>query len=79
MEQEYTDIVNQIESLINSSSCPIDKSNNKDLSQIAILTKGNAQLKVFADKLKDKNIPFDLKEGKSIFEIKSSIALIMYH
>ena len=77
-EQEYDDIVSQIEEIINSSSCPINENGKKNLSQIAILTKGNAQLKVFANKLKDKNIPFDLKEGKSVFEIKSSIALIMY-
>ena len=77
-EQEYDDIVSQIEEIINSSSCLINENGKKNLSQIAILTKGNAQLKVFANKLKDKNIPFDLKEGKSVFEIKSSIALIRF-
>ena len=76
--QEYNDIVSEIDSLINSSDCPKDKKGNKKLSEIAILTKSNNELLIFAQLLKDRNIPFELKEGKNIFEIKSFIVLFYY-
>ena len=78
LEQEQNYITNEIENLIKSNDCPIDKFGNKDLSQIAILTKTNSELYAFGEKLKAKNIPYELKEGKNIFEIKSSIMLILY-
>ncbi|MCM1339429.1 MAG: ATP-dependent helicase, partial [Muribaculaceae bacterium] len=77
--QEYNEIVDEIEALINSENCPTNKdSKEKDLSQIAILAKSNAELDTFAELLKSRNIPFELKEGKSIFSIKSSIVLYYY-
>lgn len=75
--QEYNEIVSEIENLINSSSCPI-KNNEKNLSQIAILTRTNAELFEFAELLKQKNIPCELKDGKNIFEIKSVLILFKY-
>jgi len=77
-EQEYIEIVNEIKELINSDECPVDKNGEKNLSEIAIITTGNAELSKFANMLKDKNIPCELKEGKSIFEIKASITLYYY-
>ncbi len=77
--QEYNEIVDEIEALINSENCPTNKdSKEKDLSQIAILAKSNAELDTFAELLKSRNIPFEIKEGKSIFSIKSSIVLYYY-
>nr|QGT49624.1 hypothetical protein Melaina855_0110 [uncultured Candidatus Melainabacteria bacterium] len=76
--QEYNEIVNEIESIINSPNCPIKENGEKDLSQIAILTKNNSELSTFAEILKEHNIPSELKEGKNIFEIKSSTVLYYY-
>lgn len=76
--QEYQEIVDEIEQLVNSSDCPIFENGEKNLSEIAILTKGNAALATFAEMLKAKNIPSELKEGKSIFAIKSSTVLFYY-
>lgn len=75
--QEYNEIVSEIENLINSSDCPI-KNNEKALSQIAVLTRTNAELAEFAKLLKQRNIPFELKDGKNIFEIKSVLILFKY-
>ena len=76
--QEYTEIVNEIDELIQSSDCPCDENGEKKLSEIAILSRTNAELETFAQMLKDRNIPFELKEGKNIFTIKSSIVLYFY-
>lgn len=77
-EQEFIEIVSEIEKLINSHECPIDKNGNKKYNEIAILTTSHDDLAIFADLLKDKNIPFERKEGQSIFEIKSSITLFYF-
>lgn len=76
--QEYQEIVDEIEQIINSEDCPIDKNGDKNLSEIAIITRSNEPLLTFAEMLKEKNIPSELKEGKSIFEIKSSMVLYYY-
>lgn len=76
--QEQLEIVNEIKELVNSDDCPKDKEGNKNLSEIAILTKSNAELETYAEMLKDRNIPYELKEGKNIFQIKSSIVLYYY-
>ena len=70
-EQEFINIVDEIEELVNSKDCP------QKLSEIAILS-SHADLAIFADLLKDRNIPFETKYGKSIFQIKSSLTLIYY-
>ena len=76
--QEYQEIVDEIDKLVNSADCPVDEYGEKKLSEIAILTRGNAELSTFAEMLKERNIPAELKDGKSIFEIKSSIVLYYY-
>lgn len=76
--QEYQEIVEEIVQLVNSPDCPVNKNGEKNLAEIAILTRGNAELATFAEMLKARNIPSELKEGKSIFEIKSSTVLIYY-
>ena len=74
--QEYTEIIDEIEALVESPNCPKDDDGNKKLSEIAILTRSNAELDEFAEMLKARNIPFELKEGKNIFKI--SAVNIMY-
>ena len=76
-EREINAIVQKIEEIINSNDCP-KQNEEKKLNEIAILTKSNDELKIYAEKLKSKNIPFEIKEGKSIFEIKASITLYLY-
>ena len=76
--QEYTEIVNEIEALVNSDDCPKGKSNEKLLSEIAILTRSNAEAQAFGEMLKIRNIPFELKEGKDIFTIPAVNILYFY-
>src|SRR5574344_295164 len=76
--QEISEIVKEIEQLVNSDDCPIDKEGGKNYSEIAILTKSNAELEVYAEMLKDRNIPYELKEGKNILLIKSVFIMIDY-
>ena len=76
--QEYTEIVNEIEKLIESSDCPVDDEYNKKLSEIAILTRTNGELDTFAELLKARNIPYELKDGKNIFTIKGVNILYYY-
>lgn len=81
--QEFNYIVDDIKSLIESDECP-EKENKdkkkieKDYSQIAIIAKKRAELQSFAELLKNKNIPFQIDEGKSIFAIRSSILIYFY-
>ena len=76
--QETIQIVDEIEKLVNSDDCPKDDDGNKDLSEIAILMPKNESLTVYAEMLKNRNIPYELKEGKNIFEIKSSCVFYYY-
>lgn len=76
--QEVTSIVDEIEKLINSDDCPKDNNGNKDLSEIAILMPKNEELETYSQMLKNRNIPYELKEGKNIFNIKSSLVLYYY-
>lgn len=76
--QETIQIVDEIEKLINSDKCPKDDDGNKDLSEIAILMSKNDELGTYAEMFKNRNIPYELKEGKNIFEIKSSCVFYYY-
>ena len=77
--QEYTEIINEIEGIINSDECPKDtKTGEKLLSEIAILTRSNGEAQDFADMLKIRNIPYELKEGKDIFTIPAVNILYFY-
>lgn len=77
--QEYTEIVNEIEALINSEECPMDKEGKeKAYSQIAILTRSNFEAQEFAELLKSRSIPYELKEGKDIFTIPAVNTLYFY-
>lgn len=78
-EQQANDIVKEIDELINSAECPINKdTKEKDLSEIAILSTSNDELAYYAELLHNRNIPYELKEGKNIFEVKSAIVLYYY-
>lgn len=76
--QENNFIVEQIKKLINSDKLPLNKENEKDLSKIAILTRENSELLNFVTLLEAQNIKYQLKQNKSIFEIKSSLILYCY-
>ena len=72
IRQEYNFIVSEIENLIKSENAP------KELSRIAILTRENSELSTFAKLLEAKNIQYQIKANKSIFEINASIVLYFY-
>lgn len=76
--QEHHFIADDIKNLIKSNNCPIDKDGEKDLSEIAIICRKNADLISYAERLKSKNIPYQLTQGKSIFAIQSSLISYFY-
>ena len=78
LKQEYNYIISDIENLIKSDNCPLNKEGEKDLSKIAILTRENLELSNFAKLLEAKNIQYQVKSNKSIFDIRSSIVLYFY-
>ena len=77
LKQENNFIVSQIENIINSDDCP-KTVGEKDLSKIAVLTRDNIELTTFAKLLEAKNIQYQVKSNKSIFEIRSSILVYFY-
>ncbi|MBR2068714.1 MAG: ATP-dependent helicase [Candidatus Gastranaerophilales bacterium] len=78
IEQEYYEIVKEIEEIINSEECPKDENGEKLLSEIAILVRSNSEAEAFFELLKAKNIPAELKEGRNIFEIPAVNVLYFY-
>ncbi len=78
IKQENNFIVKNIEDLIKSDRLPLNDEKEKDLSKIAILTRDNQELQNFASLLEAKNIRYQLKASKSIFDIKSSLVLYFY-
>ena len=68
-ERDY--IVYKIKQIISQIGC-------KNLSQIAILTKSNADLKDFETYLKANGIPTEMTGGKNIFDISSVNTMITY-
>ncbi len=78
IKQENNFAVEEIEKIINAPYAPKNEDGEVDLSQIAVLAQKNDELKVFADLLKAKNIPFQIKSNKSIFELKPSILIYFY-
>jgi len=78
IKQENNYVIEDIEKLINSPSAPKNEDGEVDLSQISILARKNDELETFAELLKAKNIPFQIKSSKSIFELKPSIIIYFY-
>ncbi len=76
--QENNEIIKSIETILNSDNCPKNEKGEKDLSKIAILTRENRQHTSFASLLEAKNIPYQLRITKSIFQIKPSILIYFY-
>lgn len=68
--QENNEIVKKIEELISNPS--------QKLKEIAVLMTKNDQLRELSLLLEARNIPFQLKMGKSIFEINSSLLAYFY-
>lgn len=77
-KQENNFIIDSIEALIKSDKLPLNKDNEKDLSKIVILTRENGELSNFASLLESRNIQYQLKESKCIFDIKSSLVVYFY-
>ena len=77
-KQENNFIIDNIEQIIKSDKLPLNKDNKKDLSKIAILTRENSELSNFASLLEARNIQYQIKESKSIFDIKSSLVIYFY-
>lgn len=75
--QEYNHIVDDIDNLI-KTNCPKNDDGENQLSQIAIISKKRTELSRLAELLEGKNIPYQIDEGKSIFEIRSSILIYFY-
>ena len=65
-------IANRIKNLINSDQCP------EKLSEIAILTRTNDELKQYEIYLKANGIKVEITGGKNIFDINSVNAMITY-
>ncbi len=78
INQENNFIINKIQSIINSNELPKNKDNEYDLSKIAVLARENAELRNFAGLLEARNIKYQIKESKNIFDIKSSLVLYFY-
>lgn len=78
IRQENNFIIKSIEDLIKSDECPLNDEGKKDLSKIAVLSRENMELSNFASLLEAKNIPYQLKENKSIFDIKASLVIYFY-
>lgn len=76
--QENNMIIKKIEELINSGTLPKNEKGCYDLSQIAVLARENFPLSEFAVLLEAKNIPYQIKVTKSIFELKPSILIYFY-
>ncbi len=78
IRQENNYIIKRIKDLISSDEIPLNKQGEKNLSSVAILTRENGELQEFASLLEANNIKYQIKESKSIFDIKSSLVLYFY-
>ena len=78
IRQENNFIINKIQEIIKSNELPLTKEKEPDLSKIAILARENYELDNFASLLEANNIKYQLKEAKSIFDIKSSLVTYFY-
>lgn len=76
--QEINHIVDDIKALVDSDNCPKNDNGEKDLSKISIIAKKRAELQMYAEMLKGKNIPIQIDDGRSIFAIRSSILIYFY-
>ena len=76
--QEINHIVDDIKALVDSDNCPKNDDGEKDLSKISIIAKKRAELQMYAEMLKGKNIPIQIDDGRSIFAIRSSILIYFY-
>lgn len=77
-KDENITIANEIRELVNSDKCPVDENGNKKLSEIAVIVTSHNLACEFAKLLEDRNIPYQRKKTKSIFEIKSFVTLFYY-
>lgn len=75
--QERDFIADEILNLVNSPDCP-QKDGEKNLAEIAVLVKKNADAKDFMELLNARGIPAQLKKNKTIFEVEASILTIFY-
>lgn len=78
VKQEYNYITEDIENLIQREDFPKTKEGEPDLSAVAILTRNNAELDNYAELLRGKNIKYQMKTTKSIFDMKPSLLVYFY-
>ena len=76
--QENNEIAEEIKKLTESDELPLNDKNEKNFAEIAILARTHEELYAIAEVLKGKNIKYELKEGKNIFNIKASQLLYNY-
>lgn len=76
--QEINHIVDEVKALIDSDNCPKNDKGEKDLSKISIIAKKRAELQMYAEMLKGKNISIQIDDGRSVFAIRSSILIYFY-
>ena len=76
--QEHHFIADDIEKLINSDNCPVNDEGEKALFEIAVICRKNADLIPYVERLRAKNIPYQITQGKSIFAIQSSLVAYFY-
>ena len=76
--QERNFIVEEIENLIKQDDFPKTDDGEADLSSIAILTRNNAELDTYAELLRAKNIKYQMKVTRSIFDMKPSLLVYFY-
>ncbi len=77
-DQEELEIVNEIETLVNSPEFPKTEDDKPNYSELAIIVTNHETAKTYADLLTQKNIPIQRAKNKSIFEINSTITLFYY-
>lgn len=76
--QEQNEIVEDIKTLINSDKCPVNDDNEKKLSSIALLFRKHDEIKPYTQLFKAYDIPFQIQQGKSIFDIQASTFAYFY-
>ncbi len=78
VSQEFNYIVDDVERLSKTADFPKTEDGEPDLSSIAILTRNNAELDKFAELLRGKNIKYQIKVTRSIFDMKPSLLIYFY-
>lgn len=74
----FFDSIHEINFIIDKIQEIIKENPDLPLSEIAVLAKTNQELELFADTLKNKEIPFQTNKKKDIFSLKPSLLTYLY-